>query len=72
MPSSPQAMVVTRPFLEKTGVSPVFISMNPPVPKVFLASPGVQQVWPNRAACWSPAAPAILMPSPKCMGSAYS
>ena len=54
------------------GCSPVFISMKPPVPNVFFASPGVKQVWPKSAACWSPAAPAILMPSPKCMGSAHS
>ena len=30
--SRPQAMVVTRPFLLKTGFSPVFISMKQPVP----------------------------------------
>ena len=65
-------MVVTRPFREVTGVSPVFMSRKPPVPKVFLASPEAKQVWPKRAACWSPAAPAILISPPKCIGSAYS
>ena len=44
LPSSPQAMVVTRPFLEKTGFSPTFIRRKQPVPYVFLASPGVKQV----------------------------
>ena len=46
--------------------------VKPPVPKVLLASPLVKQVWPNSAACWSPAAPAILISPPKCIGSAYS
>ena len=63
-------MVVTRPFFETTGVLPVFISRKPPVPKVFFASPAEKQVCPKSAACWSPAAPAILMLEPKCIGSA--
>ena len=61
-----------KDFMEKTGLSPVFISRKPPVPKVLFASPLVKQVWPNSAACWSPAAPAILISPPKCIGSAYS
>ena len=32
LPFRPQAIVVTRPFLENTGFSPVFISRNAPVP----------------------------------------
>ena len=43
-------------------LSPVFISMNVPVPYVDLASPSAKQVWPNRAACWSPSAEATGMP----------
>ena len=39
--------------------------MNAPVPYVHFASPGVKHAWPNSAACWSPAMPAIGMPSGK-------
>ena len=34
------AIVVTRPCVEETGFSPVFISRKQPVPYVFFASPG--------------------------------
>ena len=36
--------------------------------EVFFASPAPKQVCPKSAACWSPAAPAILISPPKCMG----
>ena len=36
----PHAIVVTRPCVEETGFSPVFISRKQPVPYVFFASPG--------------------------------
>ena len=50
------------PLYELTGLSPVFISRKVPVPYVDLASPSEKQVWPNRAACWSPSAEATGMP----------
>jgi hypothetical protein len=37
----------------------MFISMKQPVPYVFFANPRVKQFWPNKAACWSPAIPAM-------------
>ncbi len=43
-------------------MSPVFITMKVPVPYVDLVSPSEKQVWPNRAACWSPSAEATGMP----------
>ena len=36
---------------------------------VFFASPSEKQVCPNKAACWSPAAPAIGIALPKYAGS---
>jgi hypothetical protein len=42
---------------------PVFSSRKLPVPYVHLASPGAKQVWPNRAACWSPSADATGTPA---------
>ena len=68
LPSMPQAIVVTSPFFEDTGISPVFISRKQPVPYVFLASPALKHVWPKSAACWSPAAPAIGIGPPKNTG----
>jgi len=65
LPSSPHAIVVTRPFFEKIGFSPVFIRRKQPVPYVFLASPASKQVCPKSAACWSPAAPPIGIGQPK-------
>jgi len=62
-------MVVTSPFSENTGRSPVFIKRKQPVPYVFFASPSEKQVCPNKAACWSPAAPAIGIALPKYAGS---
>jgi hypothetical protein len=40
-------------------------SMKQPVPYVFLADPGSKQAWPNVAACWSPALPAIWIGPPR-------
>ena len=40
-----------KDFMEKTGLSPVFISRKPPVPKVFLAVPGEKHACPNKADC---------------------
>ena len=42
-----------------TGCVPVFCSRKQPVPYVFFVSPGDTHIWPNSAACWSPAMPAI-------------
>ena len=53
-----------KDFMEKTGLSPVFISRKPPVPKVFFASPAEKQVCPKSAACWSPAIPATGTSTP--------
>ena len=63
--------MVTSPFLENTGFSPVFIRRKHPVPYVFFASPPVKQVCPKSAACWSPAAPAMGILPPKNPGSVY-
>src|SRR5215475_7194828 len=38
---------------------PVFARTNDPVPYVHFESPGAKHAWPNRAACWSPATPAM-------------
>ena len=48
---------------EWTGRSPVCMSMKQPVPYVHLICPASKQVWPNRAACWSPRSPAIGTPA---------
>ena len=55
----PQATVVTSPFFESGASVPVLTRRNAPVPYVHFASPTAKQAWPNRAACWSPASPAI-------------
>ena len=34
-----------------------------------MASPGWKQVWPKRAACWSPAAPVIGISPPRSDGA---
>ena len=57
-----QAIVVSNLFLEGIGSAPVFISMKQPVPYVFLTRPGFVHIWPNSAAYWSPAIPAIGTP----------
>src|SRR5699024_2417500 len=51
LPSSPQAIVVSSPFFDLTGVSPVFINMKQPVPYVFLTMPSSKHACPNKAAC---------------------
>ena len=58
-PPSSQATVVSRRLREATGAAPVFRSRKQPVPYVFFARPGRSQACPKRAACWSPAMPAI-------------
>ncbi|MNN79243.1 hypothetical protein D3C81_1958690 [compost metagenome] len=58
-------MVVNRPRADSTACCPVDFSTKQPVPYVFFAMPGVKQAWPNKAACWSPAAPAIGTSRPK-------
>ena len=55
-----------------TGVSPVFISIKQPVPYVFFTSPRAKHVWPNRAACWSPAAPAMGISAPPMRAAPYT
>ena len=57
-----QAIVVSSPCDETTGRSPVLSSAKQPVPYVFFAVPGSKHAWPNSAACWSPAMPAIGTP----------
>ena len=52
-------MVETNPWLERTALSPVFMSTKQPVPYVFLADPSSKQQWPKNAACWSPATPVM-------------
>ena len=52
-------MVVSRLFAEAIGFSPLFISRKHPVPYVFFTDPGSTHICPNRAACWSPAIPAM-------------
>ena len=39
---------------------------------MFLASPTEKQVWPNRAACWSPRSPATGMPASSPLASPYT
>ena len=56
-PSTPP-WTAARPA-ERTIAVPVLASTNDPVPYVHLASPGEKHAWPNSAACWSPAMPAI-------------
>ena len=50
-PPTDQAMVVSRPFSDRTARSPVCNSTKQPVPYVFFAIPGWKHAWPNRAAC---------------------
>ncbi len=69
LPAMRDATVVSSPFCEKTGRSPVCWRMKQPVPYVFLALPASKQPWPYRAACWSPAMPAIGMARPKIAAS---
>ncbi len=63
-PSGPirHAAVVRSLCLEATGLPPVCIRRKQPVPYVFLAIPGRKHACPKRAACWSPAIPAIGVP----------
>jgi hypothetical protein len=56
---SRQRIVDSSPLPDRMTGSPVLTSRNAPVPSVTFASPGSKQAWPNVAACWSPAAPAI-------------
>src|SRR5258707_244961 len=46
-------------FSDVTATSPVLSSRKQPVPYVDFAMPGMKQACPMRAACWSPAMPAI-------------
>src|SRR5688500_18064242 len=47
-------MVVTIPFVDSFGLSPMFIIIEQPVPSVAFAAPGETQPSPNAAACESP------------------
>src|SRR5258708_17665523 len=47
------------PLFDATRFASVCMSTKEPVPYVFFAMPAVVQACPNRAACWSPAMPAI-------------
>src|SRR6185503_12285735 len=51
------------------GPSPRAASTNVPVPYVALASPGAKHPCPKRAACWSPATPAIGTRAPRSTAS---
>ena len=64
-PPMRQATVLSKLFFDTIGFGPVCMSMKQPVPYVFFTMPGRVQHWPKRAACWSPAMPAmgILPPS---------
>src|SRR3989441_12748317 len=64
--------VVRRLFLEAIGLVPVFMSMKQPVPYVFFTIPGWVHAWPNSAACWSPAMPAIGTAPPNSTVSPYT
>src|SRR6266480_3862857 len=66
------ATVVRRLFLDAIGLVPVFMSMKHPVPYVFLTMPGWAHAWPNSAACWSPAIPAIGIEPPSSVVSPYT
>src|SRR2546430_12339614 len=68
----PHATVVSRLGLDAIGSVPVFMSMNQPVPYVFFTMPGWVHAWPNSAACWSPAMPAIGTAPPKSVVSPYT
>jgi hypothetical protein len=57
--------VVSSPPGDATGVTPVFVRMNDPVPYVHLLEPTSKQVCPNNAACWSPAIPAMGRSRPR-------
>ncbi len=54
-----QAIVVSIRFFDSIASLPVFISRKHPVPYVFFTAPGSTHICPKRAACWSPAIPAI-------------
>src|SRR5256886_517769 len=66
------ATVVSRLFLDAIGFVPVFMSMKQPVPYVFFTMPGWVHAWPNSAACWSPAIPAIGTRPPNSVVSPYT
>src|SRR4051794_31984957 len=61
--ASVQPTEVSRPSAGGGQVEPTLASTKLPVPYVFLAMPGAVQAWPNSAACWSPATPAMTSPS---------
>src|SRR5436190_1145078 len=62
-PASFHPTVVSSPSTGFGQVSPTFMSTNDPVPYVFFVIPGSKHACPNKAACWSPAAPLIGTPS---------
>src|SRR6266566_151449 len=66
------ATVVSRLCLDAIGLVPVFMSMKQPVPYVFFTMPGWVHAWPNSAACWSPAMPAIGTAPPNSVVSPYT
>src|SRR5256885_3921782 len=66
------ATVVSRLCLDVIGFVPVFISMKQPVPYVFFTMPGWVHAWPNSAACWSPAMPAMGIEPPSSVVSPYT
>ena len=53
------ATVVSKLCFDAIRFVPVFMSMKHPVPYVFFTIPGLRHACPKRAACWSPAMPAI-------------
>ena len=58
--------MVIKLFFDDIAFVPVFIITKQPVPYVFFTMPGLIHIWPNKAACWSPAIPEIGISPSKC------
>lgn len=57
-------MVVSNRFSDRRALSPVFSIKKQPVPYVLFAIPGSKHACPIKAACWSPATPAMATGAP--------
>ena len=55
------ATVESKPNFDLITLFPVFIKIKLPVPKVHLLSPALKHVCPNKADCWSPAIPLMVV-----------
>ena len=64
--------MVNRPNCDGIAFVPVFINKKQPVPYVFFPWPGLKQVWPTNAACWSPKIPANGTPPSTPFAFAYT